>query len=372
MDYLVSQRQRPWHPGHGPQADRRSNRHSAGLTLIELLVVISILAVLTGLLLPSLQAAREAGRRTLCANNLKQMALAALAHEQQQGFFPSGGWGYRWVGDADRGFGRNQPGGWLYSCLPYLEQQAVWQLPIDGNPTEITAGQKTGANALARTLLPTVHCPTRRTTRRYPKPVSGLFIAYNANDNSMADNTVARADYAINAGDLKTISGHVQQVDWPGPPASAIAKDDPRSDTTLWIDLNPSEKTRHVEMTGLAYVGSEVRAAAVRDGLSNTYLMGERYIDASKRETGDSADDNETWVQGTNNDMVRTGWWQPCKDAKDSRPSSEFAFGSSHDQGFAMAFGDGSIRWLDYEIERSVHASLANRKDGKILPSSAY
>ena len=334
--------------------------------------MISIVAALVGLLLPSVQAARESARRTHCANNLKQMALAALTHEQQQGFFPSGGWGFRWVGDADRGFGRNQPGGWLYSCLPYLEQQAVWELPIDGNPTEITAGQKAGANTLVRTLLPTVHCPSRRTTRRYPKPVNGLVIAHNSNDNPAGDNTVARADYAINAGDLRTVTGNSQQVDWGGPPASAIAQDDPRSDTSLWIDLSPAESARRVEMTGLASIASEVRIATVRDGLSHTYLIGERYIDASKRDTGDSADDNESWVQGTNNDMVRTGWWQPCRDSNDSRPSSEFAFGSSHDQGFAMAFGDGSVRWLDYDIERAVHASLSNRKDGKVVPSSAY
>ena len=248
----------------------------------------------------------------------------------------------------------------------------MWELPIDGNPTEITAGQKAGANTLVRTLLPTVHCPSRRTTRRYPKPVNGLVIAHNSNDNPAGDNTVARADYAINAGDLRTVTGNSQQVDWGGPPASAIAQDDPRSDTSLWIDLSPAESARRVEMTGLASIASEVRIATVRDGLSHTYLIGERYIDASKRDTGDSADDNESWVQGTNNDMVRTGWWQPCRDSNDSRPSSEFAFGSSHDQGFAMAFGDGSVRWLDYDIERAVHASLSNRKDGKVVPSSAY
>jgi len=343
-----------------------------GFTLVELLVVIAIIAVLIGLLLPAVQAARESSRRTHCANNVKQMATAALAHEQQQGFFPSGGWGYRWVGDADRGFGRNQPGGWLYSCLPFLEQQTVWQLPRDGKATEITDSQKVGANTLARTVLPTVHCPTRRTTRRYPKPVNGVAVAYNAADNSSSDNTVARADYAVNAGHVKTVSGNTDHVDWPGPLASAIAKVDPRGDTTLWVDTDPAQKAKQVEMTGFAYVGSEVKAASVRDGLSNTYLLGERYVDESKRESGDSGNDNESWVQGTNNDMVRTGYRQPCKDEVDSVPGNELAFGSSHHAAFAMAFGDGSVRWIEYAIEPTVHASLSHRKDGKVVASSAY
>ncbi|MFM7244212.1 MAG: type II secretion system protein, partial [Planctomycetaceae bacterium] len=134
----------------------RQRNARRGFTLVELLVVIAIIAVLIGLLLPAVQSARESSRRTHCVNNVKQMATAALSHEQQHGFFPSGGWGYRWVGDADRGFGRNQPGGWLYSCLPFLEQQVVWQLPADGKPTEITDAQKAGASTLTRTVLPTL------------------------------------------------------------------------------------------------------------------------------------------------------------------------------------------------------------------------
>jgi len=343
-----------------------------GFTLVELLVVVAIIGVLIGLLLPAVQAARESARRSHCANNVKQLALAALAHEQHHGFFPSGGWGYHWVGDADRGFGRNQPGGWLYSCLPFLEQQVVWQLPSDGKALEVTAAQKAGANTLARTVLPTVHCPTRRGTRRYPKPVNGLAVAYNAADNSASDNTVARADYAVDAGDVKTVSGHTGHVDWAGPPVSAIAKPDPRGDASLWVDLDPSQKSSQVAMTGFSFVGSEVKAGMVRDGLSNTYLIGERYVDESKRETGQSGNDNESWVQGTNNDMVRTGYRQPCKDEADTAPGNELAFGSSHLAGLAMAFGDGSVRWITYGIEPAVHASLSNRKDGKVVPSSAY
>ena len=91
-------------------------------TLVELLVVIAIIGVLVALLLPAVQAARESARRSQCKNNMKQIGLAALLHEDTHGFFPSGGWSSHWSADSNRGFGKNQPGSWFFGVLPYLEQ----------------------------------------------------------------------------------------------------------------------------------------------------------------------------------------------------------------------------------------------------------
>ena len=100
----------------------------AGFTLVELLVVIAIIGILVALLLPAVQAAREAARRSECTNHLKQLALGCLQHHDTFGTLPSGGWSWHWTGDPDMGFRREQPGSWLYHILPFMEEGDLHKL----------------------------------------------------------------------------------------------------------------------------------------------------------------------------------------------------------------------------------------------------
>src|SRR5262245_32207713 len=120
---------------------RAANNRPRGFTLVELLVVIAIIGILVALLLPAIQAAREAGRRTQCKNNLHQIAVACLNHENTHKFFPHGGWSWLWMGDPDKGYGPKQPGGWIYAATPYLEEGGIFTvgkgLPVSQKAQEL-------------------------------------------------------------------------------------------------------------------------------------------------------------------------------------------------------------------------------------------
>src|SRR5690242_10544903 len=97
---------------HTPAQQRRM-----AFTLVEVLIVIAIIGLLVQLMLPAIQASRERARKVTCQNHVKQLALATHAHLNAQGYYPSGGWSGAYLADPHRGYGRNQPGGWLYSIL---------------------------------------------------------------------------------------------------------------------------------------------------------------------------------------------------------------------------------------------------------------
>ena len=173
------------------------SQRSAGFTLVELLVVITIIGILIALLLPAVQAAREAARRLQCSNHLKQIGVAVNSHLEKLGRFPTGGLNYFSVGDPDLGTGTAQTGGWVFNILPYMEQEALYNLGAGGNTTQKTAA----AQQRLTTPLSWMNCPSRRPSMLYPNHLNRTY------DDAFSP-TIAKGDYAANSGDTIAVQSY--------------------------------------------------------------------------------------------------------------------------------------------------------------------
>ena len=345
----------------------RNKRPKSGFTLVELLVVITIIAILIALLLPAVQAAREAARQLQCRNNLKQLALGCLTHENAMGWFPTGGWGNGWAGDADRGKDWRQPGGWIYNILPYIEQQALHDM--GAGLGEWNSPAKKDAH-LQRMGIPlsVLYCPTRRQPMAYPWKNGGW--QYNV---TQPPKVAARNDYAGNSGDAYPEFGF-------GPVTGDVASVENPPGT---MTQSTRDKLREISgiCTGIFFTFSTVKLADVIDGTSNTYLLGEKYLCPDAYFTGSDLGDNEHAYMGNNEDIQRWSYLRggaggyeinvpPLRDTPGY--FIRFIFGSAHGNGFNMAFCDGSVQTMSYMTDWNVHIALSNRKDGQTIDAKAY
>lgn len=307
-----------------------------GLTLIELLVVFAIISLLIQLLLPAVQIAREAARRSNCSNNLRQLGLAALHHESVHRALPSGGWGYLWVGDPDYGPGRNQPGGWTYSILPYAEQQDIYSIGRGLSGVEA----RLAASELCRRTFPAANCPSRRSTelRQYQPPTEPI-------RNHDAPGLVAKCDYAANSGDYFA------------PPTAG----------PMTYEQKDSYYGSDSIATGVVYERSWTTMAQVTDGTSSTYMLGEKGLAPAHYEDSNTAGDDQTMYVGHDNDTCR---WTKNASGGAIGPrydgwslNSDETFGSAHPSGCNFVMCDGSSRFVSYEIDLIVHQITSNRHD---------
>jgi len=347
-------------------------RQKPGFTLVELLVVIAIIGILIALLLPAVQAAREAARRMQCKNHLKQMGLALLTTEESISQYPSGGWGWQWIGEPERGSDISQPGGWAFNILPFLEESNVRDL---GNGLD-TADRLRAIKIRARTPISTYYCPSRRPA--LPTPGWAGSTYRTGDPLQTITNTdlklSSKTDYAANAGD--TVSWDVSTG-----PQTLPEGDDP----SFWID-GDNVRTDHLRNntlgaviranTGAFFLHAIIKPKNVTDGVSHTYALGEKYLSPDQYLNGGATnEDDENVFCGFDDDSVR--WtWPPQSDAcpdcdGNSSPRQDrrgltglMTWGSAHTSGFHAVFLDGSVHVINYTIDPEVHRRLGNRKDG--------
>ena len=347
-----------------PPARCRSAGPRRGVTLVELLVVVAIVAVLVAVLLPAVQAAREVARQTQCRVNLRQLALACLAHENVRGFLPTGGWGGAWVGDPDRGYDVRQPGGWAFNILTHVEHADLHDLGAGMTDANAKADQVTIRLA---TPLALFACPSRRPAAAWPLAASKAAFNLVAMPTTVSRRpaAVVRGDYAANMG-----SGDMANRYISGAAPSPAAWGDTMDNAAWQATFGPPPD-------GLVFRRSRVRLREITDGLSTTYILGEKYVDPAAITTGLSDDDDQCLYSGHDRDVLRTGLEPPSGDRAGFDPTTRtgvtgstnkfplpIAFGSAHPDACGMAMADGSVRGVAYSIEAATHRAAASRNDG--------
>lgn len=341
---------------------RRSPAWHRAFTLVELLVVIAIIGILVALLLPAIQAARESARRQECVNHLKQLSLAALNHHDSTGHFPTGGWGWDWVGDPDRGTGQDQPGGWIFNLMPFTEEGVSYASASDGQPDTLTPQQLKAIRAIVIKPLPLIMCPSRRAgagSNVFPI-TDGVVVANNCARNPLSENVAGRSDYAINCGSME-----VNEISpGPGTYQNVVFWKWCTIGTTGRIDRSSSRCSDVADQNGISFERSEIAIKHITDGTSKTYLCGEKYLNPLNYDTGLDDADNETWCTGYNNDNFRSTFDGPFRDRAGFENFR--AFGSVHSAGMNMAWCDGHVELVSYDVDPLAHKSAGNRYDGEV------
>jgi prepilin-type N-terminal cleavage/methylation domain-containing protein len=314
-------------------------RQAHAFTLVELLVVIAIIGILIALLLPAVQAAREAARRSQCSNNLKQIGLALHNYHDAMNRFPPGA---MWDPDPSwvtSGYPEAERGSVLLRLLPYLEQQTIYQ-GIDFRRN--TNSQKVNGAYIYQMIIPAYVCPSDK------------------NDGLLDTGTdrLAVANYGANYGPTGT-SGT-------GNPSC------PCAEGAIWNSYVTPGYSESKPAGPFTRLGNRYmcRMADVTDGLSSTIFFGEVRRDCSGHNRGGWARTNNG--QGLFTTLIPINYSScdlgnnpdGCK--RHCNWNMEFGFKSLHPGGSQFVFGDGAVHFLPETIDHWNYQALGDRAGGKV------
>jgi prepilin-type N-terminal cleavage/methylation domain-containing protein/prepilin-type processing-associated H-X9-DG protein len=294
---------------------RKATERRQGFTLIELLVVIAIIAVLIGLLLPAVQAAREAARRIQCVNNLKQIGIAFHNYHDGNGSFPMGSF---WAQGIGVGFRRTYS--YVLGILPYMEQTAAY------NSYNFSANTFDYANTTTSGIgISNLWCPSDPDIMQ-SRIGAGL----------LTSNLFAFTSYAACEGYFPT---YVRDAKYP-------------KGSTEWNAIE-------AQINGIVYYYSSTKIADITDGTSSTILGGE-HAHAFLADT--DKPNYFWWVSGQVSDTQASTFFplNPQRRIKDITTQAVFgasfaayvnAFSSVHPGGANFVFADGSVKFLKDTID---------------------
>jgi prepilin-type processing-associated H-X9-DG protein len=316
--------------------------------LVELLVVIAIIGILVALLLPAIQAAREAARRAQCLNNQKQWATACLLHMDSYKVFPTGGWDIVFYSPRKKTGppppaqpdpnGRpltlqDQNWGWMYQVMPFIEGGNLWAEPNDFK--------------VLRDAPPSAICPSRRgpVLHGFWQPTGEML-----------------SDYSANGGDAP--AGGTSPLIGAAPRSSPH---DPLPVRYTGVIISQDKMLRDMGQLKDPLISMK----HITDGTSKTMLLGDKYVPANAY-GGGAYGDNFAWIQGNAWEGVRFSDLAPLNDTPVDNPLSPKGelpcdcdrFGSAHPGGFNAAFCDGSTRVINYDVDLKVFQMMTDRMDG--------
>ncbi|MEZ6131006.1 MAG: DUF1559 domain-containing protein [Planctomycetaceae bacterium] len=315
----------------------RSKRMIRGFTLIELLVVIAIIAILVALLLPAVQQAREAARRTQCKNNLKQIGLALHNYHDANNSLPSGSIVLlNAAGTTYNGHGWT----WHASILPYIDQAPMYaaiQGPQDGGLGSEQGGTTSAKQTLAgATVMPIFWCPSQPDCTLGPQ--KGGYSPSNYN------------------GNMGTLIGYSGDNCYGGSVTNAAGMRAPGG---------------CMNANGVFFISSSVRFRDVIDGLSTTIFVSE-VIDSGgdANMLGGGGSDRKHCFSGGADSNPPTEMSEYLIAAESNDPINQYteeAAGSYHVGGAQFALGDGSVRFISENISMTIYQAISTRAGGEVV-----